>query len=157
MTGARITASGRPLVFTLRTHGQSTGLTLMLREFRTQNNGGVAYLVTVNGHGIAFRNEKLNDAGPTTAFIDVPPELAHTGKLTVRLANSAPGPLQISEALLYANLETYAKAEGMVRPLAFYLTSGKLDVAQIRRWRAAWTDRSDVRLGLCDPQFPIVQ
>lgn len=156
MTGARIVSGGVPLTCTLNTQGQSQGLTLALREFRTENSGGVAYLVRVNGRRIAFRNEKLNAAGPTTAFVDVPPALALTGKLTVQLANVSARPVQISEVQLLANLETFAKTQGMVPPLTFYLT-GKLDPAQVSRWRTQWTDRPDVRLGWCDPQFSYAQ
>ena len=156
MRGARFVSKGLPLTFTLNTRGQSAGLTLVLREFRTGNSGGVAYLVSVNGRRIAFRNEKFNEAGPATAFVDVPPVLARTGKLTVRLANVSAAPVQISEVLLLANLETFAKSQGMVQPLTLYLT-GKLDPAQITRWRSQWTDRPDVRLGWCDPQFAYAQ
>jgi hypothetical protein len=156
MVGAKIVDNGKPFRFMLSTHGKAEGLTLVLREFRTVNSGGIAYLVNVNGRNIAFRNEQLSDAGPTTAFIDIPSDIAKTGKLTVILTNVASAPVQISEATLYENMEAFTRKAGMIQPLTVYIT-GNADPAQLQKWRSVWQDQPDIRLGVCYATFPIAQ
>lgn len=154
--GAEVARAGKPLHFTLATHGQAADLTLMLREFRTVNNGGVAYLVAVNGRKIALRNEKFSEAGPSTGFVDIPADLAKSGTLNITLTNLADRPVEIAEVELIANLEQYARAEGMFRPLDFYLT-GRPNTPKFAADLAAWKARPDVKIGLCYETFGMAQ
>ena len=89
-------------------------LTLELREFRTADGQSPAYVVSVNGHDVAFRCRRYDGAGFSSAFIDLPNA---DGPLRVGVRNVAPHPLHLSEANLYEDIETHAREAALMRPM----------------------------------------
>jgi len=156
LSGLQMKGSNDKIAFTLDAHGVSQNLTLSIREYRSENNGGIAYLVRINGKDVAFRNAAFGDKGVTTCFLDIPDRSNTQSALQVELVNLAHSPLLICGATLYADLEEYALREELIQPLTVYLTAD-LDPARINIWRKSWSDRRDVKIGLCYCTFPMAQ
>lgn len=156
ISGMQMHGDNDKISFNLDTHGHTRNLTLSIREYRSENNGGIAYLVRLNGKDMAFRNTAFADMGVTTCFLDIPDSSNTQRDLRVELINLAHSPLLISEATLYADIEEYALREELIQPLTVYITA-LLDPARINAWRKSWSDRKDVKIGLCYCTFPMAQ
>ena len=117
LAGRELKATDQPLTFSFQVPKPGTKLTLELREFRRTNDGRVAYLVAANGQRLQFRNRNYEGAGPSSAFIDIPESLAVAGTLTIRLTNLCNNPICFSAAILYDDLEGYARREGLLQPM----------------------------------------
>ncbi|NCQ29317.1 MAG: hypothetical protein GW802_18115, partial [Armatimonadetes bacterium] len=87
-------APGASLSFTVT---PETGhlLTLELREFRTAHGQFPAYVVSADGRDVAFRCRQYDEAGFSSAFIDLSDS---TKPLDIGLRNLADHPLCLSEA-----------------------------------------------------------
>ncbi|MGC9259324.1 MAG: hypothetical protein ACP5I8_04480 [Phycisphaerae bacterium] len=155
MRGPGIVQSGPPLAFVLNTHSCAKALTLVLREFRTQSDGHVAYLAEVNGQIIAFRNRKFYGAGPTTVFIDIPNELVGPSELHVKLINKCDVPIHFAEAILYSDVEAFARREGLVQPMYLAPTIEDLDTQIFAKIRSLFPQRQDMTLGYCVPTLAV--
>ena len=155
MRGAGIVQGGAPLVFRLNNHGHARDLTLVLREFRPESDGHVAYLVEVNGRAIAFRNRKFHGAGPTTAFIDIPNAMNGVSELYVRLSNQCDVPIHFVEASVYSDVEAFARREGLVQPMYLAPTIENLNPDIFAKIRNLFPKRPDMTLGYCVPTLPV--
>lgn len=99
------------------------GLTLKVREFRTNALQSPAYLIELNDKPLVFRCEALETAGPATAFIDLP--VGGTGRpFELRFINLAPHSLCLDRVVVYHDLEAYVKEAGMALPMALGPTVG---------------------------------
>ena len=155
MRGPGIIQNGTPLALRLHNRGHAGDLTLVLREFRTENDGHVAYLVEVNGRAIAFRNRKFYGDGPTTAFIDIPDELAGASELRVRLINKCDVPIHFAQAIVYSDVEAFARRERLVQPIYLAPTIENLDPGIFAKIRSLFPKRQDMTLGYCVPTLAV--
>ncbi len=99
------------------------GLTLEVREFRTNALQSPAYLVELNGKPLVFRCEAFDTAGPATAFVDLPAE-ATAQPFELRFINRAPHSLCLDRVVVYRDLEGYVQEAGMALPMALGPTVG---------------------------------
>ena len=155
MRGAGIVQGGPPVTFVLNNHGRSKDLTLVLREFRTEIDGHVAYLVKVNGRTVTFRNRKFHGAGPATAFIDIPNAMDGATELHVKLINKCDVPVHFAEAILYSDVQAFARREELVQPMYLAPTIESLDPRIFAKIRQLFPNRSDMTLGYCVPTLPV--
>ena len=155
MRGPGIVQGGEPLAFRLNNHGHAKNLTLVLREFRTESDGHVAYLVEVNGRAIAFRNRKFHGSGPTTAFIDIPNVMDGAPELYVRLSNKCDAPIHFVGASVYSEVEAFARREGLVQPMYLAPTIENLNPDIFAKIRNLFPKRPDMTLGYCVPTLPV--
>ena len=147
LAGRELKATDRPLTFRFHVPRADRPLTLELWEFRRSNDGRVAYLVEANGQRIQFRNRKYEGAGPSSAFIDIPNSMVHQPTITVRLTNLCDNPICFSSAILYDDLEGYARSEGLVQPMYVGpIVDGVLDdPAKMKQLREILPDTPDVK------------
>ena len=89
-------------------------LTLEVREFRLASGQSPAYLVALNGKDIAFRCRHYDEAGLSSAFIDLPDTKV---PLALTIRNLAPHPLCLSEVFLYEDIEQFARTTGLMQPM----------------------------------------
>ncbi len=155
MRGPGIVQGGTPLAFSLHNRGQAKDMTMVLQEFRTANDGHVAYLVEINGRTIAFRNRKFHGGGPTTAFIDIPNAMDGASKLHVRLINKCDVPIHFAQATVYSNIEAFAASEELVQPMFLAPTIENLDPQIFAKIRSLFPKRQDLTLGYCVPILPV--
>lgn len=155
MRGPSIVEGGPPLTFVFNNHGRYKDMTLVLREFRVQDDGHVAYVVEVNGRAIAFRNRNFHGAGPTTAFIDIPDAMDSATELHVRLTNQCGVPIHFAEAILYSDIQAFAQREELVQPMYLAPTIENLDPEIFAKIRQLFPKRSDMTLGYCVPTLPV--
>ncbi|GEM_PF-1398003 len=155
MRGPGIAMDGVGLAFRLNTRGITKALTLVLREFRPQSDGRVAYVVEVNGRAIAFRNRQFYGAGPTTAFIDIPDKLANPTELYITLINKCEEPIHFSEVILYSEIGVFAKSRELVQPMILAPTMENLDVETFTSIRNLFPKLADLTLGYCVPTLAV--
>ena len=157
LSGVPVSRGGTPLTFHLHNHGCRKLLTLVLREFRARPTAGIAYLIEVNSHPIAFRNGAYHGPGPTTAFVDIPGwATGRNGPLEIKLTNLADDEICFAEAVLYCDLEAHAAREGLVTPLCVLPTvSSRVTMGELRQLRELFPARDGLRPGFAIATFPV--
>jgi len=132
-------------------------LTLELREFRTEDGQSPAYTVSINGRPVAFRCRHYDGAGPASAFIDIP-QTARAGRIRVRVTNVADTPLCLSQALLWSDIEAYARDNGLLRPMYLGPTvGGRPDAQRLRQVRELLPETEDYRPMVVLAVFAVAQ
>jgi hypothetical protein len=155
--GRDLKATDPPLTFSFQVPKPGTKLTVELREFRRTNDGRVAYLVEANGQQLQFRNRKFEGASPSSAFVDIPENLATAGTLTIRLTNLCDNPICFSSAILYDDLEGYTRREGLLQPMYVGPTVDHLigDREKMKRIRDILPDTPEVKPMFCLCSLPV--
>jgi hypothetical protein len=157
MRGPGIVQGGIPLTFRLNNHDHAGNLTLVLREFRPESDGHVAYLIEANGQAIAFRNRKFQGSGPTTAFIDIPVAMNGVSELNIRLSNKCNVPIHFDEVVVYSDLEAFARREELVQPMYLAPTIENLTTVIFAKIRSLFPRRPDLILGYCVPTLAVAE
>ena len=157
LAGRELKATDPPMTFSFQVSKPGTMLTLELREFRRTNDGRVAYLIEANGQRLQFRNRKFEGAGPSSAFVDIPGNLAVSGALTIRLTNLCDNPICFSSATLYDDLEGYARREGLLQPMFVGPTVDHLidDREKMKHIRDILPDTPEVKPMFCLCSLPV--
>ena len=157
LAGRELKATDPPLMFGFRVPKPGNKLTLELREFRRTNDGRVAYLIEANGRRLQFRNRKFEGAGPSSAFIDIPESSAVAGPLTIRLTNLCDNPVCFSAAILYDDIEGYARREGLLQPMFVGPTVDHLigDREKMKHIRDILPDTPEVKPMFCLCSLPV--
>jgi len=157
LAGRELKAIDPPLTFRFQVSKPASKLTLELREFRRTHDGRVAYLVEANGQCLQFHNRKFEGTGPSSAFVDIPENLAVAGTLTIRLTNICDNPICFSAAILYDDLEGYARREGLLQPMYVGPTVDHLlgDRGKMKHIRDILPDTPEVKPMFCISTLPV--
>ena len=143
--GVALPESGGSMEFALSPRG-SGRLTLELREFRTCAGQSPAYVVSVGGVDVAFRCRHYDEAGLASAFLDLP-DPPSDAPISILIRNVASSTLHLSEAVLYHDIEAYARAQGLWEPMYVGPTVriGEELPERLRQIRALLPTSEDIR------------
>ena len=118
--------TGSTLDLPLQVDPTGKSLLLELQEIHVRRPAVFGYSVWVNGRAVYFRTYEELAAGPVSAWIRVPADLAPDGKVELRLRCEGEAPFSIGRIWLYGDFDALAKAEGTYQPLAVMENPGVL-------------------------------